>query len=103
MDTQKADTTTLATSTNTTALNSSVDQQSTSATNSPNPKPITSLDTAKVNNSGGSRHRRKRILDGVIVAFSGYKNPFRSELRDLCLKLGAKYRQDWTDDCTHLM
>ncbi|VUZ45271.1 unnamed protein product [Hymenolepis diminuta] len=103
MDTQKVDTTTSATSATTTASNSSVDQQSTSATSSPNPKPTTSLDTAKFNNSGGSRHRRKRILDGVIVAFSGYKNPFRSELRDLCLKLGAKYRQDWTDDCTHLI
>ncbi|KAM3175135.1 hypothetical protein ACTXT7_009114 [Hymenolepis weldensis] len=108
MDIQKTDTTTSLTSANTTALNSSVDQQSTSnsntaGTSSPTPKPITSLDTAKVSNSGGSRHRRKRILDGVIVAFSGYKNPFRSELRDLCLKLGAKYRQDWTDDCTHLI
>ncbi|CDS42490.2 DNA repair protein XRCC1 [Echinococcus multilocularis] len=43
------------------------------------------------------------ILDGVVVAFSGYKNPFRSELREMCLRLGAKYRQDWTDDCTHLI
>ncbi|VDO06987.1 unnamed protein product [Rodentolepis nana] len=88
--------------------NPSVGQQSTSssntsATNSANPAPSTSSDTTRARNSGGSGRRRKRILDGVIVAFSGYKNPFRSELRDLCLKLGAKYRQDWTDDCTHLI
>lgn len=51
----------------------------------------------------GARGKERRVLDGVVVAFSGYKNPFRSELREMCLRLGAKYRQDWTDDCTHLM
>ncbi|KAL5110618.1 DNA repair protein XRCC1 [Taenia crassiceps] len=50
-----------------------------------------------------ARGKGRYILDGVVVAFSGYKNPFRSELRDMCLRLGAKYRQDWTDDCTHLI
>uniref|UniRef100_A0A5K3EIX3 BRCT domain-containing protein n=1 Tax=Mesocestoides corti TaxID=53468 RepID=A0A5K3EIX3_MESCO len=57
---------------------------------SPRPEPSTS-------------QKRRRILDGVVVAFSGYKNPFRAELRDLCLRLGAQYRQEWTDDCTHLI
>ncbi|BHF65618.1 positive regulation of DNA ligase activity [Sparganum proliferum] len=46
---------------------------------------------------------RRPILSGVVVAFSGYQNPFRSELRTLCLRLGAKYCQDWTDQCTHLI
>lgn len=53
--------------------------------------------------SSTGRKKRNCILKGVVVAFSGYKNPFRSELREMCLKLGARYRQDWTDDCTHLM
>jgi len=47
--------------------------------------------------------RNRRPLEGVVVAFSGYQNPFRSELRDMCLKLGAKYCQDWNDRCTHLI
>ncbi|KAL5968162.1 DNA repair protein XRCC1 [Taenia solium] len=51
----------------------------------------------------GASEKGQRILDGVVVAFSGYKNPFRSELREMCMRLGAKYRQDWTDDCTHLI
>lgn len=73
-------------------------------TNAVNAGPSTSRGTgSNSSGAGASRKKRKRILDGVVVAFSGYKNPFRSELRDLCLKLGAKYRQDWTDDCTHLM
>lgn len=94
--------------------NPSVAQQSTS--NAPNngtttnansstanPQPSTSRGTTGVSNGHSGSRRRKRILDGVVVAFSGYKNPYRAELRDMCLKLGAKYRQDWTDDCTHLM
>lgn len=44
-----------------------------------------------------------KILQGVIVVLSGFQNPFRSELRDKALELGAKYRPDWTPDSTHLM
>ena len=46
---------------------------------------------------------KERVLKGVIFALSGFQNPLRSEIRDLGLKLGAKYRPDLTDDCTHLM
>lgn len=45
----------------------------------------------------------RSILRGVIFALSGFENPLRSEIRDKGLKLGAKYRPDWTDDCTHLV
>ncbi|KAM7058845.1 DNA repair protein XRCC1 isoform 2-T2 [Molossus nigricans] len=59
----------------------------------------------------GSEHRRPRagpqelgnILKGVVVVLSGFQNPFRSELRDKALELGAKYRPDWTPDSTHLI
>ncbi|XP_045148737.1 DNA repair protein XRCC1 isoform X2 [Echinops telfairi] len=44
-----------------------------------------------------------RILQGVVVVLSGFQNPFRSELRDKALELGAKYRPDWTPDSTHLI
>ena len=53
--------------------------------------------------SNNKQIAKNQILKGVIFALSGFVNPERSELRDKGLKLGAKYRPDWTDDCTHLM
>jgi DNA-repair protein XRCC1 len=47
--------------------------------------------------------KRSNILHGVVFALSGFQNPLRSEIRDKGMKLGAKYRPDWTDDCTHLV
>ncbi|XP_011366346.1 DNA repair protein XRCC1 isoform X3 [Pteropus vampyrus] len=44
-----------------------------------------------------------KVLEGVVVVLSGFQNPFRSELRDKALGLGAKYRPDWTPDSTHLI
>ncbi|XP_027714032.1 DNA repair protein XRCC1 isoform X4 [Vombatus ursinus] len=44
-----------------------------------------------------------KVLEGVVVVLSGFQNPFRSELRDKALELGAKYRPDWTSDSTHLI
>lgn len=46
---------------------------------------------------------KNQTLRGVIFALSGFQNPERAEIRDRGLKLGAKYRPDWTDDCTHLV
>ncbi|KAK2108377.1 DNA repair protein xrcc1 [Saguinus oedipus] len=43
------------------------------------------------------------MLQGVVVVLSGFQNPFRSELRDKALELGAKCRPDWTPDSTHLI
>ncbi|XP_018018970.1 DNA repair protein XRCC1 isoform X2 [Hyalella azteca] len=45
----------------------------------------------------------RSILRGVIYTMSGYKNPQRSKLRDKMADMGASYRPDWTDDCTHLI
>lgn len=47
--------------------------------------------------------KAKPVFDGVIFALSGFQNPLRSQIRDKGIKLGAKYRPDWTDDCTHLV
>jgi hypothetical protein len=46
---------------------------------------------------------KKPVLNGVIFALSGFQNPLRSQIRDQGIKLGAKYRPDWTDECTHLV
>lgn len=44
-----------------------------------------------------------RIMEGVVFVLSGFQNPFRGELREKALDMGAKYRSDWTPDSTHLI
>ncbi|KAM9431813.1 DNA repair protein XRCC1 isoform 1-T4 [Clarias gariepinus] len=44
-----------------------------------------------------------RIMEGVVFVLSGFQNPFRGELRDKALAMGARYRPDWTSDATHLI
>lgn len=46
---------------------------------------------------------RKDIMKGCVIALSGFVNPLRGELRENAIEMGAKYRPNWTDDCTHLM
>ncbi|XP_014117888.1 PREDICTED: DNA repair protein XRCC1 [Pseudopodoces humilis] len=48
-------------------------------------------------NSGGP------VLGGVVLALSGFQNPLRAQLRSAAAGLGARYRPDWSDDCTHLV
>ncbi|CAI2729032.1 unnamed protein product [Schistosoma spindalis] len=48
-------------------------------------------------------HSTQKPLSNVILTLSGYQNPLRSQIRDKALELGAKYRQDWGPDCTHLI
>lgn len=38
-----------------------------------------------------------------MFVLSGFQNPFRAELRDKALSMGARYRPDWTPDSTHLI
>ncbi|XP_067316942.1 DNA repair protein XRCC1-like [Anolis sagrei] len=45
----------------------------------------------------------QHLLQGTVFVLSGFQNPFRSELRDKALEMGAKYRPDWTPDSTHLI
>ncbi|XP_068180482.1 DNA repair protein XRCC1 [Antennarius striatus] len=44
-----------------------------------------------------------QIMEGVVFVLSGFQNPFRGELREKALDMGAKYRPDWTPDSTHLI
>ncbi|XP_072035262.1 DNA repair protein XRCC1-like isoform X1 [Amphiura filiformis] len=45
----------------------------------------------------------KKLMQGVTFVLSGYQNPFRAELRDKALDMGAKYKPDWGPGCTHLI
>lgn len=44
-----------------------------------------------------------RIMSKVVFVLSGYVNPQRSELRDKAIEMGAKYKQNWESNCTHLI
>ncbi|XP_034468088.1 DNA repair protein XRCC1 isoform X1 [Hippoglossus hippoglossus] len=44
-----------------------------------------------------------RILEGVVFVLSGFQNPYRGELREKAVDMGAKYRPDWTPGATHLI
>ena len=43
------------------------------------------------------------LMKGVVFALSGFKNPYRSSLRSMGISMGARYRPDWDESCTHLM
>lgn len=66
-------------------------------------------DTPK-NGQGSSKPKKansfkpfKRLLEGVVLTISGIQNPERSTLREKAMAMGAKYRGDWDDSCTHLI
>lgn len=44
-----------------------------------------------------------KLLDGVVLVFSGYVNPERGTIRQKALDMGARYKADWDNSCTHLM
>lgn len=44
-----------------------------------------------------------QLMGGVVFAISGFQNPYRSDLRNKALAMGAKYRPDWDNTCTHLL
>lgn len=77
------------------------------------------LDTPRENNkrkhddSGSSSVKKQKplvqtkpfgkLLDGVTIVISGILNPDRANLRTSARSLGAKYKPDWDNSCTHLM
>ncbi|KAK3084243.1 hypothetical protein FSP39_010617 [Pinctada imbricata] len=50
-------------------------------------------------------HERKfsKLMEGVVFVLSGFQNPFRGELRDKAMEMGAVYKPDWKKGCTHLI
>ncbi|CRK94282.1 CLUMA_CG007797, isoform A [Clunio marinus] len=91
----------------------SSDQPSTSKDVSPrkSSKPSTSPSKTPSNKSSNHQIKPKKIsfkpfeklLEGVTFAFSGYVNPERGILRQKAIDMGAKYRSDWDNNCTHLI
>lgn len=43
-----------------------------------------------------------KLLDGVVISISGIQNPERADIRSNALEMGAKYKADWDNSCTHL-
>ena len=39
----------------------------------------------------------------MVFTISGIVNPERRKLRDKACAMGARYRPQWTKDCTHLV
>ncbi|GAU87896.1 hypothetical protein RvY_00684 [Ramazzottius varieornatus] len=60
-------------------------------------------EAASSNRPGSRQGNRKDIMKGCVIALSGFANPLRGELRENAIEMGAKYRPNWTDDCTHLI
>ncbi|PSN33076.1 hypothetical protein C0J52_21490 [Blattella germanica] len=44
-----------------------------------------------------------KLLEGVVLVISGYQNPHRGNLRNMALEMGARYKPDWDNTCTHLV
>ncbi|XP_061389970.1 DNA repair protein XRCC1-like [Musca vetustissima] len=44
-----------------------------------------------------------QLLKGVVLVISGIQNPDRADLRSKAIALGAKYKGDWDNTCTHLI
>ncbi|CAG2216939.1 XRCC1 [Mytilus edulis] len=44
-----------------------------------------------------------RLMEGVVFAMSGFQNPYRAELRQKAVDMGAVYKPDWGKGCTHLI
>ena len=43
------------------------------------------------------------LLSKVNFVLSGFKNPFRGQLRDKAIAMGAQYDTDWGPTSTHLV
>ncbi|OQV14190.1 putative DNA repair protein XRCC1 [Hypsibius exemplaris] len=66
------------------------DEQQTKAKKKPAPK-------------NGNNANLQQVMEGCILALSGFINPERGQLREKVLEMGGKYRPDWSTECTHLV
>lgn len=73
---------------------------------------VSSPQKSKLKDENSSRKRPNKeikykpfnkLMEGVIFVISGYQNPERGIIRQKALDMGAKYKADWDDTCTHLM
>lgn len=93
------------------AYDSSINTPSTSKRkeeNNDNRKRKTSDEAEKKNGKKRTKTEKRikpfaQLLEGVTLVISGIQNPDRSNLRAQALAMGAKYKSDWDNTCTHLM
>uniref|UniRef100_UPI0037E8A5C7 DNA repair protein XRCC1 n=1 Tax=Semicossyphus pulcher TaxID=241346 RepID=UPI0037E8A5C7 len=78
-------------------------QKSTEKKRESQPKPEATPKQQKAKPQSAQQVPFKRLMEGVVFVLSGFQNPFRGELREKALEMGAKYRPDWTPDSTHLI
>lgn len=76
------------------------------------PTPSSSSPSQIINKSSSSKQPVKKeakskpfnkLLEDVTFVMSGYQNPERATLRQKALDMGARYKADWDDSCSHLM
>lgn len=84
-------------------LSASPAQKSTEKKRESFPKSLKTSKQQKAKSKDVEQVPFNRLMDGVVFVLSGFQNPFRGELREKALEMGAKYRPDWTPDSTHLM
>merc|ERR1711881_122815 len=64
------------------------------------------MKTPKISDKPNRKYKTvpfEKLMGGVVFTISGYQNPFRAELRQKALDMGARYRGDWDNSCTHLI
>lgn len=44
-----------------------------------------------------------KLFDKVVFVLSGFENPYRAQIRDKAVQMGAQYKGDWGKGCTHLV
>ena len=45
----------------------------------------------------------RKLMSKVTFVLSGFQNPYRGQLRDKAMEMGATYKPDWGKGCTHLV
>uniref|UniRef100_A0A1B0G8Y1 BRCT domain-containing protein n=1 Tax=Glossina morsitans morsitans TaxID=37546 RepID=A0A1B0G8Y1_GLOMM len=59
---------------------------------------------SKFTTDEGIRYKAfNQLFDGIVLVISGIQNPDRAELRRKAMTMGAKYKADWDNTCTHLI
>ena len=69
-------------------------------------EPEKKMKTPKISDKPNRKYKTvpfEKLMTDVVFTISGFQNPFRGEIRQKALDMGAKYRGDWDNSCTHLI
>ncbi|GAB6024267.1 X-ray repair complementing defective repair in Chinese hamster cells 1 [Chamberlinius hualienensis] len=79
-------------------------RQNTSSNQQSTPKrPKNTEPSEKHQNKSDVTVEFNELMKGVVFALSGFVNPNRAQIRDKAVDMGAKYKTDWNQSCTHLI